>query len=103
VISKTSISFTCYGNLSEIPTIVTLFDGSTFVTKSISQAIPEQHASTIWRKGDLFRDFENFSFLHLELLRTREKRVPVQSGVVGVNQAKVVSVTVGVWELMPTN
>jgi hypothetical protein len=29
-------------------------------------------------------DFEYFNFLHFEILRTREKSLPVQSGVVGV-------------------
>jgi hypothetical protein len=45
-------------------------------------------------RGDLVRDFENFNLLHLEILRTREKRRPVQSGVVRVNDAKVLSATV---------
>jgi hypothetical protein len=39
--------------------------------------------------------FENFNFLHLEIPVTREKRVPGQSGVVGVIHAKA-SATVGV-------
>jgi hypothetical protein len=50
---------------------------------------------TIWQKGGFVRDFENFNFLHLEMRRTREKRFPVQSGVVGVVLAKAVSVTIG--------
>jgi hypothetical protein len=39
-------------------------------------------------------DFEHFNFLHLEILRTREKRLPVQSGVVGVTAAKIARATV---------
>jgi hypothetical protein len=36
----------------------------------------------------LVRDFENFNFLHLELQRSREKRISIQSGVVGVTAAE---------------
>jgi hypothetical protein len=54
---------------------------------AISETIRE-YASTIWLKGGLVRGFENFSFLHLETLRTREKRVQVQSGVVDVTVLK---------------
>jgi hypothetical protein len=107
----------CHGNLFEVTTItmtLTLSDeGSSSNTlsvklacrqlgrrkrckQSISEAIREQHASTIWRKGALVRDFENFNFLGSETLRTGEKRVPAQSGVVGVPFAKVESVTVAV-------
>jgi hypothetical protein len=60
------------------------------------KTIQKQYANTIWRKGDLVRDFENFNFLHLKIPRTREKRFPAQSGVVGVSLAKVISETVGV-------
>jgi hypothetical protein len=42
------------------------------------------------------RDFEDFNFLHLETQRTREKRFPVQSGVVSVTAAKRLSEIVGV-------
>jgi hypothetical protein len=31
-------------------------------------------------KGGLVRDFENFHFFHLEIPRTREKRVVVEHG-----------------------
>jgi hypothetical protein len=50
----------------------------------------------IWWDGRLVPDFENFNFLHLEILRTREKRLPVQSGVVGVTFAKDGCVTASV-------
>jgi hypothetical protein len=46
--------------------------------------------------GRLVRDFEHFAFLRLKTTRTCEKCVPVQSGVVGVSAAKVLSVIVGV-------
>jgi hypothetical protein len=39
-------------------------------------------------KSCLFCDLEDFDFLHLELARTGENRLPVQSGVVGVSVAK---------------
>jgi hypothetical protein len=39
--------------------------------KSISEAIRERRASTIWWKGDLLRDFEDFNFLPSEIPRTR--------------------------------
>jgi hypothetical protein len=48
----------------------------------------------VWRIC-LFCDLEDFDFLHLEFVRTRENRVPVQSGVVGVNVVKG-SATAGV-------
>jgi hypothetical protein len=56
----------------------------------------EKKVCTIWRKCGLLRDFEHFNFLDLEKLRTREKRCPVQSGVVGVTVAKAVSETLAV-------
>jgi hypothetical protein len=43
------------------------------VQETNSKAIREQHASTIWWKGGLFRDFENFSFLHWEIRRQTGK------------------------------
>jgi hypothetical protein len=46
-----------------------------------------------WRKGGLFRDFEDLDFLHLETERARQKRFPVQSGVVRVTLAKAESGT----------
>jgi hypothetical protein len=42
----------------------------------------------------LVGDIEHFNFLPFEKLRTCKKGLPVQSGVVGVTTAKVVSVTV---------
>jgi hypothetical protein len=41
----------------------------------------------------LVGDFEHFNFLPLEFSPTREKHLPVQSGVVGVTATKVHSVT----------
>jgi hypothetical protein len=48
----------------------------------------------VW-KSCLFCDLEDFDFLHLEIGRTGENRLPVQSSVVGVGDAKG-SATVGV-------
>jgi hypothetical protein len=48
-----------------------------------------------FRRCCLVGDFEYFNFLHFECPRTREKRFPVQSGVVGVTGAEAGSVTVG--------
>jgi hypothetical protein len=41
-------------------------------------------------------DFEDFDFFDLEIRRTREKCLPIQSGVVGVIVAKEPSETIGV-------
>jgi hypothetical protein len=41
----------------------------------------------VW-KGCLVHDLENFDFFNLEIARTRENRLPAQSGVVGVSVAK---------------
>jgi hypothetical protein len=41
----------------------------------------------LW-EGGFVRDFENFTFLHVEMRQLREKRVPIQSGVVGGTIAK---------------
>jgi hypothetical protein len=38
--------------------------------------------------GPFFRDFENFNFFHLEILGTREKHLPVQSGDARITPAK---------------
>jgi hypothetical protein len=78
---------------------------SVFGTEEVVQeinlrSIQEQHANRIWRKGDLVRDFEDFNFLHFEMLRTREKRVLVQSDVVGVTLAKVFNMTVTILLLL---
>jgi hypothetical protein len=64
--------------------------------KCISEAIRDEHATMIWWKGSLFRDFENFNLLHLETRRTREKRFPAQSSVVVVTAARE-SAIAGVW------
>jgi hypothetical protein len=34
--------------------------------------------------GPFVSDFENFNFFHLEIFRIREKRLPIQSGVVDI-------------------
>jgi hypothetical protein len=49
----------------------------------------------VWKRC-LVCDFEDFDFFDLEMHRTGEKRLPVQSGVVGVTHTKDVSVTLGV-------
>jgi hypothetical protein len=66
-----------------------------FSVRLLCHKLRRKKLCTIWRKRGLVRDFENFNFLHLEIRRTREKRFPVESGVVGVTAAKL-SPTVGV-------
>jgi hypothetical protein len=65
--------------------------------------ISEAYASRIWREYSSGDDFEHLNFLHLELLRTREKRVLVESSVFGVMHVKVVSLIVVVCVAVITN
>jgi hypothetical protein len=44
----------------------------------------EEQASQIMEEGSLVRDLENINLLRLQVPRTRERRVSVPSGVVGV-------------------
>jgi hypothetical protein len=64
--------------------------------------IPKAQANRICVKICLLCDVENFNFFHLEILRTRENDVIVQSGVVGVSAAKG-SETVGVYVAVIVN
>jgi hypothetical protein len=66
------------------------FDGR---TDFVVRFLPLLPVTLVWRSC-LFCDFEDGDFLHAETIRTRENRLPVQSGVVGVSVAKE-SVTVG--------